>query len=198
MLSPSSTTGIEAQQAVSLLSTPLHGDIDELVHKQHHKALEVKIQQLDQDRFLQAKRLRVQMIESCSRSTSGPSALRMCPRSQCSQNSRSRAGPVLLEEGGPGIRVEAAYRRSGHQLCSSGAWEALCSDGCHCNWSEDQLLELVSLHTGDDGTHPLFAEQTRGPGASPPLDAEEAEMVVTWHSVCGTDPVLQAHQAAAV
>lgn len=39
---------------MSLPSTPVHSDIDELVHKQHHKALEVKIQQLDQDCFLQA------------------------------------------------------------------------------------------------------------------------------------------------
>lgn len=54
MLSPSSTIAIEAQQAVSLPSTPMHSNVDELVHKQHHKALEVEIELLDQDRFLQA------------------------------------------------------------------------------------------------------------------------------------------------
>jgi len=181
----------------------VHSEGDELPYEAPCVAPQVEIQPFSQDLLLQANEAQGrddtvgQRICVWLLSAQDVAQLPLQPGAQGLQQGR-----VLPEKGSPGGRGEATQRTPGHcrpRPGCAGACGALCGDGRRGSWSEDQLLVVVvRLHRVDDGLHSLLAKRTLWPGASPPLDAGEAELVAARHGVCCAVPVVQAHGAAGV
>ena len=182
-------------------AVPLHCEGDEPPYKGHRVAVQVRMQHFYQDPLCQAyeKQGPDDTVHHCTCSWL-LGALDEAQHVVQPEVQGPQQGRVLPEEGSPGGRGEAAHRMRGHCRPWSGCvvdCRAPCGNGCLCSRSHRQLLiVVVRLHAVNDGLHILLAKRTLGPGACPPLDAVEAELVAARHGVCRAVPVLQAHGAA--
>lgn len=132
---------IEAQQSVSLPAAQLHGNIQEVTHKCRRVLVEVELQQLDQELFLQCKQAQglpdCVLQDECLWMPSPEDAPQLLAHPVEQQLEQSRVPPEKLA---PDIRGEATHQRPG--CLGRGS-----VGGCCLRRADDKLLELViSLH----------------------------------------------------
>jgi len=188
---------------------PLHGDINELVHKCRHVVLECDSQQLDQQIFIQPEQ---------DQQGHDHVLHYICPRTPIAKDqSQLLMHPgqkglekiwVVPEKGCPDAGLEATQRSPGHHphrllfsCCRAViSWMAMSSfclaDAslcpCQTRWSDDDLFKVVVCpHRVHDGLHCPPAERALGLALSPPHDALVTEAVEARHHIGGIVPAVQ-------